>query len=104
MFVSWVVSLSCGLVDRHKRCGETSSELKVEAVGFSEALVSTYNSAWRYKPEDQHRHLLRRENQKSLMRFEIHDVKSHTRSSLIICSADFLRKLISYVLFYLQIK
>jgi hypothetical protein len=37
----------------------------METVCFSETLVSTYKSTRRYNPEDQHRHLRRRENLKS---------------------------------------
>jgi hypothetical protein len=52
MLVFWVVTL-CGL------------QLKMEAVCSSETLVSTFKSTWHYNPEDQHRHLHRRENLRS---------------------------------------
>jgi hypothetical protein len=32
-----------------------SSALKIAAVSFSETMVSTHKSTWRYKPQDQHR-------------------------------------------------
>jgi hypothetical protein len=41
------------------------SVLKMETVSFSETLVSTYFSTWRHNPEEQHRHLHRREIVKS---------------------------------------
>jgi hypothetical protein len=37
----------------------------METVWFSEMLVSTYESARRHNPEDQHRHSHRRENLRS---------------------------------------
>jgi hypothetical protein len=43
--------------------GDTN--LKIEAVCLSETLASTYKSTRRHSPEDQHRHLHRRENLKS---------------------------------------
>jgi hypothetical protein len=42
-----------------------SSALKIEAICSSETLVSTYKSIWHFYPEDQHRHLHRRESLKS---------------------------------------
>lgn len=34
----------------------TMSMLEMDAVRFSETLVSTYKFIWRYNPQDQHRH------------------------------------------------
>jgi hypothetical protein len=36
---------------------ENTASVKMEAVYFSETLVSTYNSTWRYNPGDKYRHL-----------------------------------------------
>jgi hypothetical protein len=44
------VYIDVGLVSRHKHFG--TSALKMEAICSSETLVSTYNTARRYNPED----------------------------------------------------
>jgi hypothetical protein len=46
-----------------------STGLNMETVCLSETLVSTYKSTRLYYPEDQHRHLHRRENRKSHRKF-----------------------------------
>jgi hypothetical protein len=43
-------------------CCHPSSALKMEAVCSSETMISTYKSTRRHNPEEQHRHLHRREN------------------------------------------
>jgi hypothetical protein len=37
----------------------------METACFFATMVCTYKSTWRYNPEDQHRHIHRRENLKS---------------------------------------
>jgi hypothetical protein len=63
----WVMT-PCRLADRYQRFGKKilspSSALKMETVCFSETL-STYESTLRHNPDEQHRHLHRRENLKS---------------------------------------
>jgi hypothetical protein len=48
----WAVT-QCGLIGRYQRFGEAR-----------ETMVSTYESTQRHSPEEQHRHLHRRENLK----------------------------------------
>jgi hypothetical protein len=60
-----MVSLKCEYVDVDLL--GWSSGLKMEEECFSETLASTDKSTRRYNPEDQHRHLHRRENLRSHM-------------------------------------
>jgi hypothetical protein len=66
MLVFWVL-MHCRRVGTYQRVGSPSSGLKtaLETVCFSETLVSTYKSTWRYYPEDQHQYIDGRENLKS---------------------------------------
>jgi hypothetical protein len=61
MFVFWVVT-PCGLVSRYERFGETYC---LQLQGWSQPyvpMVFGYKFIWLNNPENQHRHLHRREN------------------------------------------
>jgi hypothetical protein len=61
----WVVT-PCGLVGRYQRFGETYCLRPQGWIGgcFSETLVSSHESTLCHNPEEQHRHVRRRENLK----------------------------------------
>jgi hypothetical protein len=60
----------------------TSSGLK-EVVCSSETLISTYKSTRRYNPEDQHRHLHRREDISKIL-FRVIDTSRLSEGLLIL--------------------
>jgi hypothetical protein len=72
MAVFWVVAR----VDWHESTASiirTISDiaLMMEAVATSKTSVNSYQSAWRYNPEDGHLHTHRRENLKSSSTYEV---------------------------------
>lgn len=66
MLVFWIV-MSPGLENWLPSC-------RWRQYVFSEKPVSRYKSTWRYKPEDRHQHLPRRENPRS----HVHKTRIHT--------------------------
>jgi hypothetical protein len=74
MLIFWAVT-PCGLVDRYQRF-----RAEVEAVCFSETLVSTYKSTRRHN-SDEHRHLHGREN------IRPHTLQNELKTG---CSAQYL--------------